>query len=282
MRRIIVPTEKYCAEELFPGVSLQRFYPGGKDGPNGEALFDTPGGQGWSDIFMLGDRDDAFQMTVPDIRLPANQIWPLHWHDCWTAIVVLEGRCLIGDWWMQAGDVFITEPSLEYGPLVIGPQGCRLSEIFARAHLSQGGYAPEYRDHPTLQGTSAVFLERSPLNKCNEGRQTRPCVGVKGLIKGHLSAGALWNLGEPDDPDRGVMKVSQLSPRERLPAHQYDDWHAILVLAGGLRIAGRTLCKDDSLWIRPKCPVDEIEVGADGAQLLELARTASGIARLVH
>jgi hypothetical protein len=115
MQRIIVPTEKFHSEQLMPGVSFERFYPGGKKGPKGECLFDTPGGQGWTDSFLLGDSDDAFQMSVPDIRLPANQLWPLHWHDCWTAVVVFEGQCLIGDWWMQPGDLFITEPSL--GPL---------------------------------------------------------------------------------------------------------------------------------------------------------------------
>src|SRR6202008_2658984 len=109
------------SEELAPGVLLQRFYPGGKDGPNGEVRLATPGGQVWSGIVMLGDDRSPFQMTLPDIRLPANQIWPLHWHDCWTLVVIVEGQCLIGDWWMQAGDVFIAAPSLEYGPLVIGP-----------------------------------------------------------------------------------------------------------------------------------------------------------------
>jgi hypothetical protein len=277
MPRIIVPTEKYASQLLLPGVSLESFYPGGKNGPNGECLLNTPGGQGWTETLLLGDKDDSFQMLVPDIRLPANQCWPLHWHDCWTAVLVLEGQCLIGDWWMQPGDVFITEPSLEYGPLVIGPQGCRLFEIFAQAHLSPGGYAPEYRDHPTLQGTRAVFSERSSLNKRNEGRQTLPCDGVKGITKTCLSAGAQWDLGERGDPERGILEDSRLAPKERLPAHRYDDWHAILVLAGSLHIAGRTLSKDDYLVIRPNGRIDEIEAGADGAQLLELSRTSRGL-----
>jgi hypothetical protein len=277
MQRIIVPTEKFHSEQLTPGVSLQRFYPGGKDGPRGECHFNTPGGQGWTETLLLGDKDDTFQMLVPDIRLPANQYWPLHWHDCWTAVLVLEGQCLIGDWWMQPGDVFITEPSLEYGPLVIGPQGCRLFEIFAKAHLAPGGYAPEYRDHPTLQGTSKVFFDRSPLNKRNEGRQTLPCAGVKGITKTCLSAGARWELGESSDPERGVLGNLRLTPKGRLPPHRRDDWHAIVVLAGSLQVAGRTLGKDDYLMIRPNSRVDEIEAGAEGAQLLELSRTARGM-----
>jgi hypothetical protein len=255
-------------------VLLQRFYPGGKDGPNGECLFNTPGGQGWTEPLFLGDRHDAFQMLVPDIRLPANQFWPLHWHDCWTAVLVLEGQCLISDWWMQPGDVFIAEPAIEYGPLVIGPKGCRLFEIFAKAHLAPGGYAPEYRDHPTLQGTHAVFLERSPLNKRNEGHQALPSDAVKGFTRARLFAGACWDLGDSADPQRGILKDSRLASKKRRPAQRYEDWHALLVLAGSLQVADRTLGSDDYLLISPNTRVEPMQAGAQGAQLLELSRTA--------
>src|SRR5579862_3294164 len=157
MRRTIVTTKRHFSEEVSPGVALERFYPGGLDGPNGEVRFTTPGGQVWTDNVVLGEAKGSFQLSVPDIRLPANQIWPLHWHDCWVGIVVLEGECLIGDWWMKPGDVLITGSGLEYGPLLIGPRGCRMLEIFAKLHLQAGGYAPEYRDHPTLQNGNVAF-----------------------------------------------------------------------------------------------------------------------------
>jgi hypothetical protein len=99
---------------------------------------------------------------------------------------------------------------------------------------------------------------------------------VKGFVKGHLSAGAQWDLGESGDPDRGVMGVSRLSPKEQRAAHSYDDWHALIVLDGLMHIAGRTLGKDDLLLIRPNSPVDKIEAGANGTQLLEVSRTARG------
>lgn len=278
MQRIIVPTERFHSEQLLPGVLFERFYPGGKDGPNGELHFDTPGGQGWSESLFLGDQNDAFQMMLPDIRLPANQYWPLHWHDCWTAVVVVEGQCLIGDWWMNPGDLFITEPSLEYGPLVIGPHGCRLFEIFAQAHLSPGGYAPEYSDHPTLDGTRGkLFLERSPINMRNAGRQVLPCDGVKGITKTRLAPGVQWDLGAAGDPDRSILKDTRLAPKERLPAHRYADWHALLILTGTVHIAGRKLVKDDYLVIKPNSLLSDIEAGADGAQLLELSRTSRGM-----
>lgn len=276
MTRIIVPSEKYHSEELSPGVWLRRLYPGGKDGPNGEVLRDMPGGQGWTETLLIGDETLPFQMMVPDIRLPANQLWPLHWHDCWTAVLIVEGTGLIGDWWMQPGDIFITEPSLEYGPLLIGPNGCRLFEIFAHAHLSRGGYAPEYRDHPTLQGTQAVFKERSALNKRNDGHQTLPC-DTEGIIKTRLAPGAQWDLGAPDDPERSVLKDTRLAPKQRLAPHRRDDWHALLVSAGTLQIDGRTLNKDDLLLIQPNSRVGAIEAGTDGAQLLEMSRSARGM-----
>jgi hypothetical protein len=277
MQRTIVPARKYFSEALSPGVLLERFHPGGKDGPNGEVLSNTRGGQTWSEMFLLGDQSDAFQMLVPDIRLPANQLWPLHWHDCWTVVLILEGQCLIGDWWMQPGDVFITEPSLEYGPLVIGPQGCRMFEIFAKAHLARGGYAPEYHDHPTLVGTQAVFTARSPLNERNDDRQILPCDGVRGLTKTRLSSGAQWELGDPGDAERGVIKDTRLAANERIAAHRHEDWQAIIVLGGSLHVAGKTLEKDSYLVIRPQSQVDELQAGPQGAQLLELSRTARAL-----
>lgn len=272
------PTKKYRSELISAGVSLECFHPGGKDGPNSEVLLDTPGGQVWSETVMLGEESDPFILAIPDIRLPANQLWPLHWHDCWVGIVILEGNCMIGDWWMKPGDVLTTQASLEYGPLLIGPKGCRMFEIFAQLHLSPGGYGLEYRDHPTVQGTGrpVQFSERSGVNKRNEGRSCLAIDGVKGFVKGRLDAGSQWDLGEGGDPERGIMQVTRLAPTEKLAAHRYDDWHAIVVMDGGISVAGRELARDDYLLMRPNSPIDTIAAGADGAKLLELSRTARG------
>lgn len=272
--RVIVPATRFFSEALLPGVSLERFYPGGKEGPNGEIRLKTPGGQGWSETILIGDGAAPFQMALPDIRLPANQLWPSHWHDCWTAVVIVEGQCLIGEWVLDEGDVFIAAPCLEYGPLVIGPEGCRLFEIFAQAHLSPGGYAPEYRDHPTLQNVSANFADRLPVNAANAGRQSVICGDHPGLSRGRLAPGAQWDLGEANDPMRGIMQCSHLAPQERRGARTYGDWAAILVMDGTVSIAGRALGGDDLLLIRPQARLGELSAGADGADLLELSLTA--------
>ncbi|CAN7380742.1 hypothetical protein LJR225_002368 [Phenylobacterium sp. LjRoot225] len=279
MQRTLVVTDRYKSLEVSPGVYLEQFHPGGKDGPNGEVLSDCPGGQVWTEMVVLGDASDAFQLAVPDIRLPANQLWPLHWHDCCVGIVILDGSCMIGDSWMKPGDVLITGASLEYGPLLIGPQGCRMFEIFAKLHQQAGGYAPEYHDHPTLQGASSPFnfAERSEINMRNEGRQTLPLDGVEGFTKGRLTPGAQWDLGASDDPDRGVMKVLALSPGQRLAAHAYEDWNLLLVCEGALRISDRTAGKDEYLLIKPNSRVDEITGGPEGALLLAVTRTSLGL-----
>ena len=258
---------------------LEQFHPGGKDGPNGEVHFDTPGGQVWSEYVMVGDHTDPFQLLVPDIRMPANQLWPLHWHDTWTLVLVPEGQCIVGDWCMRPGDAFIAAPGLEYGPLLNGPHGCRLLEIFAKGHLADGGYAPEYADHPTLLGGAKVFKERSSINRRNQGHQILRIDGVEGLGKSRLAAGREWNLGDSGDPERGLMRDTRLSPGEAIAAHSYADWHFMLVLDGSFHIHGRTVERDGYLLVRPGGTVDRIEVGAGGVHLLELARTAAGMGR---
>lgn len=275
-KRVIVPTERYYSEELSPGVLFEKLYPGGKEGPNGEVHYDKPGGQAFTDFVFLGSTDDPFQLLIPDIRMPANQLWPMHWHDSWTVVMPLEGSCTIGDWNMKPGDIFITEPGLEYGPLHMGPYGCRLLEPFAKAHLAPGGLALEYRDHPTLQGSEKNFMERSARNKRNEGHQVLPIEGVEGIYRSHLEPGGRWDMGESNDPERGVMSDTRLSAGEKIPKHSYGDWHFILVLEGSIEILGKKIEKDGYLLIAPDSVVSEIQAGFKGAQLLEFSRTARG------
>lgn len=276
-RTIVAPAQ--AGEALAPGIVRKRIQGGGRRGPKDEVLAETMGGQVWSEMFMFGGKADGLPMCVPDIRLPANQYWPLHYHDCWIAVIVLDGSCLIGDWHMTVGDVLITAKGIEYGPLLIGPSGCQMFEIFARLHPDEGGYAPEYRDHPTLDGTTRQIVARSGVNLRNAGRQTLPLGGVEGFIKGRLADGAQWNLGETDDPERAVVRSTFLRADERVAPHRYGDWHGIFVLGGDLTLAGGPLQTGDVLVIAPNSPVGELVAGAGGARLLEVSRIAAGIDR---
>jgi hypothetical protein len=273
----MVPDEPFHAEPLGPGVTLRRLYPGGMAGPNGETRNAIPGGQTWSDIVLLGGEGDAFTLAIPDIRMPPNQLWPMHWHDCWTVVVPLEGGCLIGDWYMERGDVFVAAPSVEYGPLLIGPNGCRLLEIFADLALSPGGYGPEYQDHPTLQGGSHVFKAREGINLRNQGRSSLPLEGAEGLWKSRLEPGARWDLGAPDDPDRSVVQDTRLAAGETIGARTRGDWYAALVLDGSATAAGRTLVRDDALIVERGAAAPELTAGEGGVQLLEHFRTARAL-----
>ncbi len=64
--RSMVPEKPFHQEQLAPGVSLRRLYPGGKLGPDEITRNDIPGGQTWSEIVMLGNEDDDFIMGLPD------------------------------------------------------------------------------------------------------------------------------------------------------------------------------------------------------------------------
>ncbi|MFF3372251.1 hypothetical protein ACFYXF_04750 [Streptomyces sp. NPDC002680] len=282
-------------ESLVPGVTLARLEPGGANGPDDVVHSEVVGGLVWQDLWYLGSDDDAFRMCVPDIRMPANQIWPLHWHDDWMFIAPLDGSVLVGDWLMRPGDVLVTAPYVEYGPLVIGPRGCQLLEVFSR-NRKGGGYAAEYHDHPTLVGPGRLmyrpgihkhgpagvfnFGARPPGAERNEGNQTMRIEGTPGLLKGSLAGGGRWDLGAVDDPDRGVALGTGLTAGEVVPAHRLGDWRWSLVIGGDLTLGGRPLTVGDIVVTEPDVDVPEAVAGSRGARLLELCRTAAAETRL--
>jgi quercetin dioxygenase-like cupin family protein len=272
---------------LSPGVTLSRIQPGGKDGPNGEVLNgEQLCGNVWVDQWSLGRPEDPWRLSIPDIRMARNQFWPMHWHDCWIAVIVLDGTVLIGDWWMNPGDVLISPAGIEYGPVLNGPRGCQLLEIFAQDILSGGGYAPEFHDHPTLSylqnqksGAAANFAPRPNGSGQNAGSQTTPLKAVQGLSTGTLSGnGQTFDLGEAGDPQRGVVIDSSLRAGETVPEHSHKDWRGFIVMAGSMTIGDQEVTKDDVVVIEPDARVGTFVAGANGVQLLEFARTAAGVA----
>jgi hypothetical protein len=241
--RSLVPAENYLVEQVAPGVSLRRLYPGG----------------------------------IPDIRMPPNQLWPMHWHDCWTLVIVIEGKCLIGDWNMQAGDVFVAAPSVEYGPLVIGPAGCRLFEVFGDLALSPGGYGPEYRDHPTLQGGTHVFKPREGINKRNEGHSSLSLDGAEGMWKTRLVPGQVWDLGDKNDPNRPVVRYTALAAGESIPAGARGDDYAAQLVEGSCNAGGHDFVADDVLIAQRGHAIPALVAGSDGAGIIEYFRTTRAL-----
>jgi hypothetical protein len=226
--------------------------------------------------------------------MPANQIWPLHWHDDWMFITILDGSVLVGDWVMRPGDVLVTAPDVEYGPLLNGPRGCQLLEVFS--HNSKGGgYSPEYHDHPTLVGPGRLlyrpdifkygpagvfhFVPRPAGAQRNDGHQTMKIDDTAGLTKGRLDPGSRWDLGPPGDPDRGAALATVLEPGETVPAHQLGDWRWSLITEGELTLGGRKLTRDDIIITEPNVPVPGMVAGPGGTRLLELCRTVAGEVR---
>jgi len=270
--------------EVAPGIQLSEIAPGGKQGPNGEVLLPTRGGQVWLESWLLGSDADPFRLAIPDVRMPANQYWPMHWHDCWIAVIVLDGECLVGDTWLEPGEVLVAPAGLEYGPLVSGPTGCQLFEIFAKDHLSLGGYGPEYHDHPTLQDTAEdgasmfQFLPRSGENERNRMNETLPLAADARLNLGRLGAGHRWDLGEPDDPDRGLVEDVILRPGEEFRSRNDDEWRALFLLDGTASFGGRPLAERSVLIVAPGAVLPRIQPGASGAHLLEVTRSAAGAA----
>ena len=275
--RSMVPDGPYKVEDIAPGVIKRSLYPGGKLGPDNIVMNDIPGGQVWSEIVMLGDEQEDFIYALPDIRMPPNQIWPMHWHDCWTVVLIVEGKCMIGDWYMEAGDVFVAAPSIEYGPLVVGTMGCRLLEIFCDLALSPGGYGPEYEDHPTLRWGNHVIKPREGVNKRNEGHSSLSLEGAEGMWKSKLAPGWSWEFGESDDPNRGVMRDTRLAAGESIAETRRGDWYAALVMDGSVEVGGKTLVKDDVILARRDSTVPEMMAGADGVHLLENFRTVAAL-----
>lgn len=271
--------QKEGLEEVSPGVTLDAIQPGGRFGPNGEVKGPLRGGQVWTDMWGLGTLEDDFQMGIPDVRMPANQYYPLHLHGCWIAVIVLDGECLVGDWWMEKGDVLISAADVEYGPLVNGTEGCQMFEIFAQVDKSMGGYAPEYEDHPTLIGIPKVIVERSELNKRNEGRECLPIGEAEGkeIWTGKLDPGKVWDLGEAGDPNRGAFVTTRMEPGETRAPHSYADAHCIFVLDGDGTVGDTKLETKAVLNIERDAAVEKITAGDNGMTLLEVTRTIAGL-----
>jgi hypothetical protein len=113
----------------------------------------------------------------------------------------------------------------------------------------------------------------------NEGNQITPLGQIPGLLTGHFDGTGRWDLGDPDDPDRGVIYETKLSPSAVSDARSYSDWHAFMVWDGTFTMDGREFSKDDIVVVEAGCEVPEVKVGDGGAHLIEMSRTQTDAER---
>jgi hypothetical protein len=260
-----------------------RIKPGGASGPDNCVIGSQElGGGNWAESWTIGSETDPWYMFTTEVRMAPNQYFPPHWHGSWIAVVVWDGAILFGDWWMKPGDILVSPANAEYGPLLNGPNGCQLFEVFASNIGWEAVYAPEYHDHPMIahfyknNPDPPILHERYPGSEKNKGNQITPLKEIPGMVTGHFDGTGRWDLGDANDPSRGVIFETKLSPSESRPAHSYADWHAFMVWDGALLIGDQKLTKDDILVIEPNSEVPALQAGSEGTHLIEMARTAAG------
>jgi hypothetical protein len=121
-------------------------------------------------------------------------------------------------------------------------------------------------------------MARTPENQRNAGNQTLPIDGVKGLTKGHLKGGQRWDLGEPNNPGRGVLLDTRLQPGENYPPRWHQEWRALLVMDGSMKVGETKISKNDMVIVEPNIEFGPFEPGPQGVHLLEVTRTAAAAA----
>ena len=211
------PTE--VDENIARGIRRLRIQPGGAAGVNNSVIDSVDLGGGMSgDSWLVGSETEPWFMFTTEVRMGPNQYFPPHWHGSWISVIVWDGQLMIGDWWMNPGDILISPLNTEYGPLLVGPKGCQLFEVFDTNHGWEAVFAPEYHDHPMVHRyyrdspEPPMLAERPPGSEGNVGNQTTPLKAIPGMVTGSFNGSGRWDLGFADDPERGVIYETKLAP----------------------------------------------------------------------
>src|SRR5580704_5325112 len=94
-----------------------------------EAEFvDTPIGKAC--FIDIGDPADPTRPLVALIDYAAGTVIPPHSHGTDYTSMVVSGTIEVTRRWHRAGDLRVVRAGTVYGPLVAGPEGCRVVEIF--------------------------------------------------------------------------------------------------------------------------------------------------------
>jgi quercetin dioxygenase-like cupin family protein len=95
-----------------------------------EAEFlDTPIGKAF--LIDIGDEENPRRPLVALVHFPPGTEIPVHSHGTDYVSIVVEGSMEVTRKQHGAGDVRIVNRDTAYGPLVAGPDGCKVIEIFA-------------------------------------------------------------------------------------------------------------------------------------------------------
>ena len=81
--------------------------------------------------FVAGDEDNAAAPHVFISDWPPNVEASPHSHAVDYFEFVISGTQRVGKKWYKAGDIRIVTGGTNYGPLVSGPEGCRVMVMFA-------------------------------------------------------------------------------------------------------------------------------------------------------
>ncbi len=97
------------------------------------------------------------------------------------------------------------------------------------------------------------------------------------MWKSRLAPGWSWDLGDPSDPDRSHVRLTQLAPGESIAACTRSDAYGALVMAGSFEAAAKSFGVDDVLIAARGAAIPAMTAGPQGAQVLEHFRTARAL-----
>ena len=81
--------------------------------------------------FVVGDEESKASPNVFISDWPPNTEADPHTHAVDYFEYVISGTQRVGKQWFKAGDIRIVRGGTNYGPLVSGPEGCRVMVMFA-------------------------------------------------------------------------------------------------------------------------------------------------------
>jgi len=93
----------------------------------------NPGAGVYFKLFRIGEGESEEQAGMLVVEIPPHFEIPEHHHRVWHQEIILAGEAEVGGDVLRPGDMRIVPAGAVYGPVIAGPAGCRLVEIFERS-----------------------------------------------------------------------------------------------------------------------------------------------------